>query len=49
MSWIKESAKVGLSGLTPREAARQALMNPHFQQIRDPLEQLVKEMNVSIF
>ena len=49
MSWIKESAKAGLSGLTPREAAGQALMNPGFQQIWDPLEPLVKEMNVSIF
>ena len=48
MSWIKQSAKAGLSGLTSRELARQSLMNPGFQQIWDPLEPLIKEMNVSI-
>ena len=47
MSWIKESAKAGITGLTPRQAARQALTNPKFQQLDDPLEPLIEELNVS--
>ena len=43
MSWVKESAKAGISGLTPRQAARHALTNPTFE-VRDPL---IKEMDVS--
>ena len=52
MSWSKESAKVGLSGLTPREAARGALTCPEFQKLPDPLALdpygwVVKEEDVS--
>ena len=47
MSWIKASAKAGLSGLTPCEAAWEALFNPNLQSMQDPLEELVKELNVS--
>ena len=47
MSWIKQSAKAGIIGLTPRQAAREALMNPKFQQLDDPLEPIIKELNVS--
>ena len=47
MSCIKESAKAGITGLTPRQAAKEALMNPRFQQLDDPLEPLTKELNVS--
>ena len=36
-SWKKASAAVGLSGLTPREAARGALTCPEFQNMPDPL------------
>ena len=47
MSWIKANAKAGLSGLTPFEAAWEALFNPNLQSVPDPLEPLVKELNVS--
>ena len=50
MSWKKESAKVDLSGLTPREAARGALTCPDFQNMPDPLDpygRVVKEEDVS--
>ena len=47
-SWIKTSAQAGLSGLTPREAAREALFNPNLQSLPDPLDEpIVKELNVS--
>ena len=38
MSWAKESAEVGLGGLTPEEAAVGALFSPDFQKMPDPLE-----------
>ena len=38
MSWKKESAMVGLSGLSPREAARGALTCLDFQKMPDPLD-----------
>ena len=43
MSWVKESAKAGMSGLTSRQAARHALTNPTLH-LDDPL---FKEMDVS--
>ena len=49
-SWRKESAKVGLSGLTPGEAAVGALTRPEFQWMPDPLEPygpVVKHEDVS--
>ena len=39
MSWAKESAKVGLAGLTPLEAARGAMFLREFQDMPDPLKQ----------
>ena len=49
MLWAKASAKAGLSGLSPCEAAREALFNPNLQMMPDPLEEpLLKELNVSI-
>ena len=36
MSWKMESAVVGLSGLTPREVARGALICPDSQKMPDP-------------
>ena len=47
MSWIKASAKAGFSGLTPHEAAQEALFSPNLQSMPDPLKPLVKELNVS--
>ena len=50
MSWAKESAAAGLSGLTLREAARGALTLAEFQKMPDPLEpygHVVKEEDVS--
>ena len=38
MSWKKESAAMGLSGLTPRELARGTLTCPDFQKMPDPLD-----------
>ena len=38
LSWKKASAAVGLAGLTPREAAREALTRPEFQLMLDPLD-----------
>ena len=37
MAWSKQSADVGLGGLTPEEAARGALFLPDFQKMPDPL------------
>ena len=42
MSWAKESAKVGLAGLTPTEAAREAMFLPVFQDMPDPLRQQIE-------
>ena len=39
MSWKKALAVVGLSCLTPREAARGALTCPEFQNMPDPLDE----------
>ena len=36
MSWAKESAEVGLAGLSEREAARGALCEPAFQLMPTP-------------
>ena len=36
MSWKKESAKVGLSGLTPREAASESFDWPRFSEYARP-------------
>ena len=47
MSWIKESARVGITGMTQRQVVREALTSPQFQQLPDPLEPLIKEFNVS--
>ena len=50
MSWAKESAVAGLSGLTPREAARGVLTLAEFQKMPEPLEpygHVVKEEDVS--
>ena len=41
MSWKKDSAAVGLAGLTPVEAAKGALLCEEFQNMPDPL--VVKE------
>ena len=38
MAWVKESADVGLGGLTPEEAARGALFCKLFQDMPDPLD-----------
>ena len=37
MSWAKDAAEVGLSGLTHLEAARGAMFLPCFQDMPDPL------------
>ena len=37
MSWCKDSASVGLSGLTVREAAKGVLLCEEFQKMPDPL------------
>ena len=47
MPWAKESAKVGLAGYSPMQAAVPALMDPKFQKLPDPLDPLIKELNVS--
>ena len=44
MSWAKESAKAGIAGYNPRQAARAALLDPDFQPLQDPL---IQELNVS--
>ena len=47
---MKQSAEVGLAGLTLREAARGALTCPEFQGMPDPLDPygpVVKEEDVS--
>ena len=38
MSWRKDSAAVGLAGLTPAEAAKGALLCEEFQNMPDPLD-----------
>ena len=38
MSWKKDSAAVGLAGLTPAEAAKGALLCEEFQNMPDPLD-----------
>ena len=51
MSWKKESAKLGMAGLIPRETAKGALMCEVFQKMPDPLDtgpfsDLFKEVKV---
>ena len=43
MAWQKQSAEVGLAGLTPREAALGALYCEKFQLMPDPLAGVKKE------
>ena len=38
MSWKKDSAAVGLAGLTPAKAAKGALLCEEFQNMPDPLD-----------
>ena len=38
MSWTKDSAAVGLAGLTPVEAVKGALLCEEFQNMPDPLD-----------
>ena len=38
MSWKKDSAAVGLAGLTPVEAVKGALLCEEFQNMPDPLD-----------
>ena len=38
MSWKKDSAAVGLAGLTPAEAVKGALLCEEFQNMPDPLD-----------
>ena len=38
MSWKKDSAAVGLAGLTPSEAEKGALLCAEFQNMPDPLD-----------
>ena len=38
MLWKKDSAAVGLAGLTPAEAAKGALLCEEFQNMPDPLD-----------
>ena len=38
MSWKKDSACVGLAGLMPAEAAKEALLCEEFQNMPDPLD-----------
>ena len=47
-SWKKASAAVGLAGLTPREAAKGALMCKDFQNLPDPFSNVIMEVKVSI-
>ena len=42
MSWAKESAKVGLGGIKPVDAARGAMFLPVFQGMPDPLGEEVE-------
>ena len=42
MSWARESAKVGLAGLTPKEAARGAMFLRCFQDMPDPLHEEIE-------
>ena len=43
MAWQKESAAVGLGGLSPHEAALGALCCEQFQMMPDPLAGVIKE------
>ena len=43
MAWQKQSAAVGLAGLTPHEAALGALCCEQFQLMPDPLAGVKKE------
>ena len=43
MAWQKQSAAVGLAGLSPREAALGALCCEQFQLMPDPLARVKKE------
>ena len=43
MAWQKQSAAVGLAGLTPREPALGALCCEQFQLMPDPLARVKKE------
>ena len=43
MAWQKQSAAVGLAGLTPREAALGALCCEQFQLMPNPLAGVKKE------
>ena len=47
-SWKKASATVGLAGLMPYEAAKGALMCEDFQNLPDPLGDVIIEVKVSI-
>ena len=44
MSWKKDSAAVGLAGLTPAEAAKGALLCAEFQNMPDPLDVTKKDL-----
>ena len=44
MSWKKDSAAVGLAGLTPSEAAKGALLCAEFQNMPDPLDVMKKDV-----
>ena len=47
MSWVKDSVKVGLAGLTPLEAARGAMFLPVFQDMSDPLKEEPQEIEIT--
>ena len=53
MLWIKQSVAVGLAGLTPREAARGALLYKDFQYMlarplnSDPFGDVLTKVEVS--
>ena len=44
MSWKKDSAAVGLAGLTPAEAVKDALLCEEFQNMPDPLDVKKKDL-----
>ena len=47
MLWKKASAVVGLAVLTPREAAKGALLCEDFQKMLDPFGDVIREVKVS--
>ena len=47
MSWEKAFVVVGLAGLTPREAAKGALLCEEFQKMPDPFGDVIREVKVS--